>query len=345
MCNAALGDVVKVILYVIASFILAALMSPYLYEIGKAFAHVALSKDTADQVAWLAKKAGKAEFDTYFKRSLLLSAALLLVPLFYSLRLSEGTDPVKSGLWTLGRPGKFGQPLQRVRLGFLQALVGFLITTGFFFLMAWCLFALGWFEWKREPSTGKLLEAAGRAIKTAVGVSLVEEWFFRGALLGIFLRAFRPMTAITSLSLLFAAAHFLVPSDDAVVVDPRSAMAGFEMLGLIGERFLDPATLMQGFVTLFLVGVILGVARYGTASLWLPIGLHAGWVFASKIFGRMAMKRPDFPEEWTLYIGGRLTEGAIPLAFITLTGVVVGCYLRVIRSEDRGEKSEEAFAS
>ena len=56
---AALADVLKVILYVVASFALAAVISPYLYELGKGFAHVTLSKDTADEVNWLAERLEK----------------------------------------------------------------------------------------------------------------------------------------------------------------------------------------------------------------------------------------------------------------------------------------------
>ena len=45
---------------------------------------------------------------------------------------------------------------------------------------------------------------------------------------------------------------------------------------------------LAGFTTLLLIGVILAHARLSTRSLWLPIGLHAGWIFASGTFRQIA---------------------------------------------------------
>ena len=61
----------------------------------------------------------------------------------------------------------------------------------------------------RHPPTGSTVH------------SLIEEFIFRGALLGIFLRSFRPFWAILLLSILFSALHFLQPPDDiALFVKP-----------------------------------------------------------------------------------------------------------------------------
>lgn len=338
---AALADVLKVILYVVASFVLAAAISPYLFEIGKGFANVALSKDTADEVNWLAQKAGKADFNTYFKRSLLLSAIICLVPLFYSLDLRRHPRKRQKNPWSVGLPpnsipSKMGQPLAKSKLGILHTLAGFCITTGFFFLMGWFLLKLNWFTWQSDITRSLVFSSLGPAL----AVSLIEEFFFRGALLGIFLRAFRPGLAITFLSLLFASAHFLTPPGDAFVTDPRSSTAGFEMLVLVGQKFQQPLTILHSFVSLFLIGVILGVARYTTASLWLPIGLHAGWVFSSKLFARIADRRSDFPDEFNLYMGDKMTEGLIPLGAIIMTGIVTAAYLRIIRPKPPVEPTE-----
>ena len=45
---------------------------------------------------------------------------------------------------------------------------------------------------------------------------------------------------------------------------------------------------LAGFTTLFLIGLILADARLQTRSLWLPIGLHAGWILASGAFNKIA---------------------------------------------------------
>jgi membrane protease YdiL (CAAX protease family) len=342
---AALADVLKVILYVIASFVLAAAISPYLYEIGKGFANVALSKNTADKVTWLADKADKADFATYFKRSLFLSALVCLVPFFYSLDLRRDARKRRGHLGSVGFPphripSRMGQPLKKLRWGIFHSFAGFCLATGFFLFMAWFLFALNWFEWNRQPSSGQLWRSFGQAIKPAIGVSIVEELFFRGALLGIFLRAFRPSIAIVSLSLIFAAIHFLTPPDHFSISDPRSTGAGFEMLTLIGQRFLQPQAILHSFVSLFLVGVILGVARFGTASLWLPIGLHTGWVFSMKSFGQLTQRREDLPEKLNLYMGEIMNEGLVPIAILMMTGITVALYLKLLHQRPKEDLPE-----
>lgn len=342
---AAQADVLKVIIYVIASFVLAAAISPYLYEIGKGFANVALSKDTTDKLTWLADKADKADFASYFKRALLLSALICLVPLFYSLDLRRHARIRRGNPWSVGLPpnripSKMGQPLKKIRWGIFHSLAGFCLATGFFLFMTWFLFALNWFEWDQQPTLGQFWKAFGEAIKPAIGVSILEEFFFRGALLGIFLRAFRPSIAIVGLSIIFAATHFLTPPDHFLISDPRSAGAGFEMLSLIAQRFTQPEAILHSFVSLFLIGVILGVARYGTASLWLPIGLHVGWIFSIKMFGRLAQRREDFPEKFDLYMGKIMTEGLVPIGVLIMTGITVALYLKVLHLRPRKGLSE-----
>lgn len=329
----ALADVAKVLAYIVGSFILAALISAPLYEMGKGFADVALNKDTADELKWLAQKAEDAEFTRYFKRALMLAAVILLFPLIYALRLRS--DPRKLGNtpWSIYLPPEaiapaYGQPLQKPRWGILQLLTGFLLTSGLFLIMVWFLFYLNWFNWTAPPTKDAVLAASKKAITPAFFASLIEEILFRGALLGIFLRAFRPSIAIISLSFLFAAVHFLQPPSGAQVTDPTSIKAGFEMLRLIGERFLQPQLVLYEFVALFIVGLILAYSRFGTASLWLPIGLHAGWVFSLKMFNRLAERRSDLPKEYDLYMGHKMTEGLMPLGTLVITAGIIAIYIR-----------------
>ncbi|MGJ8696450.1 MAG: CPBP family intramembrane glutamic endopeptidase [Verrucomicrobiaceae bacterium] len=342
MRRSALGDVIKIVAYFVGAFVLAALITPPLYEIGKGFADVALEKDTADELKWLAGKAEKAEFDTYFKRALMLSAVLLLFPLISSLRMKMNPRKLQNTPWSVYLPQSSiasaqGQPLRNPRFGILQLLTGFLLGAGFFLALAWFLFHLNWFSWAKAPDKELLTLVGEKAIKPAIIVSIVEEVVFRGALLGIFLRAFRPGFAIISLSLLFAALHFLQPPDGATVSDPTSMKAGFEMLSLIGQRFMAPQAMLYEFASLFLVGLILGIARYGTASLWLPIGLHASWVFALKAFGNLTLRRPDLPQEFDIYIGRNLKEGILPLVTLAITGIVIALYIRFLRPPDPQE--------
>lgn len=336
MQKSALADVAKVLAYIVGAFILAALISSPLYEIGKNFADATLKKDAADELKWLAQKAHDAEFTRYFKRALMIAALLLLYPLIRSLRVHDdsqkiGDAPSVTPLLPEARSSNIGQPLQKPRWGALQLFTGFSLAFGIFLTMSWFLFSLDWFNWRTPPTGGSVLQAAKKATIPAVAASLIEEFLFRGALLTIFLRAFRPTFAITSLSFIFAAVHFLQPPTGAQVTDPTSVKAGFEMLQLIGARLLEPQALLYEFSALFLVGLILGYARFKTASLWLPIGLHAGWVFSLKMFKTLTSRCPDLPSEVDIYMGHKITEGIIPLAALTVTGLIVAIYARILK--------------
>ena len=50
-----LGDVFRILIYVSVSFLLAALISPLLFNAGKNFAEVFADKDTTDTFSWLGK--------------------------------------------------------------------------------------------------------------------------------------------------------------------------------------------------------------------------------------------------------------------------------------------------
>ena len=70
-------------------------------------------------------------------------------------------------------------------------------------------------------------------------------------------------------------------------------------------------------------GTVLGFARWRTSSLWLPIGLHAGWVLGNNLFLTMAvpLNQPD-PIARVL-VGGSLQDGLIPLVAMMLAGIVL----------------------
>jgi membrane protease YdiL (CAAX protease family) len=339
------SDVTKLLAYFVSCFLLAALISPWIYNAGMFLAEFTENGTENEFLDWLGGKARNAEFPTFFKRCLLLSALLLLVPLVFSLRLSRKPASLRDSPWSFYLPphavaGTQGQPLRNPPLGWLQLITGFLLAAGLLFGMGLILIAAGWFRWEEGANWG---EALKKATTTAIFASVAEELLFRGALLGIFLRAFRPFWAITLLSVLFALLHFLQPSDTLAIFDrsnpipdgatyinPEGSLAGFELLRLLGLRFLDPLPFLYEFATLTVVGLILAFARYATSSLWLPIGIHAGWVFAFRLFGKVT-DRGERDPSLELYIGANLKEGLIPLATLTVTAVLVYVYTLTLR--------------
>jgi membrane protease YdiL (CAAX protease family) len=239
-----------------------------------------------------------------------------------------------------------GQPLQRNPSGWFHLVTGFLLAAGFLLVSGWLMIQAGMFMWRdaQESVNGVAnpfvmeidwVKALRKAVPAAVAVSVFEEVLFRGVLFGIFLRAMRPAPAIASLSFLFAFVHFLEPPLGASVPDPEASNAGFVLLGQIFSNFADPMSLIGRFLVLAAVGVVLAMARWRTASLWLPIGLHAGWVFAFALFKASTWPVADLPQLARVLVGMSLLEGALPLVMVVMTGVVVGVLTRPVDEAER----------
>lgn len=334
MRDTAAQDVAKICGFVLLCFLAAAAFSPAVYQLGKGFALAMQHGDAGEFAGWLSEKALKADFPVYFKRTLMVTAFLLIVPLVYSLKMEVDPRKLRESRFSIYLPEivrdrRVGQPLAKNSEWWRHLGLGLLISCAVFLLMALFLIQLGWFQWKADASSAEAAKGFGKALLPAAVIAGVEEALFRGALLGVFLRAFKPRWAIALLALLFAAVHFLQPPDGAVVDAPGEPGSGFQMLQLIGEKFLQPEPMLYGFASLFLVGLILGHARVGTASLWLPIGLHAGWVISLKTFGSIAKRHPELPEKYDFFIGETLVEGAMPLVALTVTwGILMFLVLR-----------------
>ncbi|MEM9235941.1 MAG: CPBP family intramembrane glutamic endopeptidase, partial [Verrucomicrobiota bacterium] len=346
------SDVLKVFLYVAASLALGAALAPVVYNVGMGLAEVTEGKETNGLIEWLGRKAqdNKDNFPRFYDRALILSAFVLLFPLMAWMRMGREPGCHRDTPWSLRLPDSVvamdrGQPLQRNPNGWYHVVMGFILAAGFLLVSGWLMIQAGMFMWRdaEESVNGVanpfLMEidwkkALRKAVPTAIVVSCIEEVLFRGVLFGIFLRAMKPAPAIASLSFLFAFVHFLEPPLGATVPDPEAANAGFVLLGQIFRNFADPGSVIGRFLVLAAVGVVLAMARWRTASLWLPIGLHAGWVFAFTLFKASTWPVSDLPEVARLLVGMSLLEGALPLMMVVMTGVVVAV---LTRREDEAE--------
>jgi hypothetical protein len=70
-------------------------------------------------------------------------------------------------------------------------------------------------------------------------------------------------------------------------------------------------------------GCVLGFARWRTRSLWLPLGVHAGWALGNGLFLLLVvpLNQPD-PIARVL-VGASLSHGLIPVAVVALAGMVI----------------------
>lgn len=312
----------------VGSLLLAAALAPWIYNVGMTLAEVTATKDTNAVLDWLGRAAERSrdDFGRFFDRALLLAAVVLLVPLWRSLHRGARHCDTPWALWR-SRGGVVegaGQPLQPNRWGVWHGLLGFTLGAGGLLLVGASLVWAGFFEWRSlDPGRTDWRGLAEAALPTALVVAVLEETLFRGVLLGVFLRAMRPRAALIGLSLFFAAVHFLDAPAGVEVPDPEAADAGLVMLSAIGMHFLHPGSFMAEFVMLFAVGLVLAVARYRTASLWLPVGLHGGWILGQSVFGE-ATRVPTALPEWAGWlVGPSLQAGLLPLLAMLITGLVV----------------------
>ena len=308
------SEVLKVWLYAAASVLLGAWVSPLVYNAGKALAEVSSAKQTNGPLHWLAGICRAADFPKFFEASLLGSALLLLLPLLHWLqiraRAGEGRQVADRS-----RGWNGGQRLLDNPRWLRHAATGFLSVTAVFSLIAGCLILTGVFEWK-QPA-GSLAGIALRGFTTALGLAIFQELVFRGIALGIFLRAMRPLAAISLSALLFALVHFLNPPPGVNVLDPDASGVGFELLRKIASRLAEPRIVLITLAPLLALGAVLAYARWRTASLGLSIGLHSGWIFVNGVLTSVTATA-GFP---SLLSGLTSGQSLIPLAGILLTGL------------------------
>ena len=166
------------------------------------------------------------------------------------------------------------------------------------------------------------IERCVKALIAALSAGALEEIMFRGIVFKGILEERRPVAAFVAANLLYAAVHFIKPHEKIVLaeLDPR---AGIVHLVYSFQTFLDLPNLFPGLLGLFLIGLVLSYAFLRTGSLYLSIGLHAGWIFGLKtmrIYG-------DFSREDLGWLFGvsepKIVSGVFSWIGILAVGVIV----------------------
>lgn len=327
MRNAASGDVWKVWLYAAAALGLGAWVSPVLYDAGKALAEVSASKTTNGPLAWLAGVCREAGFAEFYKAAVLLAAVVLFLPWMEWLR-GRSSMPVAAGEGPWGLriprcvriPGR-GQRLWRNLRGPWQVCAGFLLVGGVMLPLGMVLVPAGFFT-MRHPGEGAVT-VFSRMILAAGAAALVMEVVFRGVAMGIFLRAMRPAVAIGMSAVLFALVFSMMPPRGWGLADPEASGAGFEVMRGMWLRFGDWRAMATGFLPMAVLGLVLSYARWRTASLWLPVGLHTGWLFGKRVLADLSVAGGNVVGTPDSAVAGQvLQQGVIPLLAIVLAGLL-----------------------
>ncbi len=288
-------DLRKLLLYLAGSLAIGALLTPPLFQWGHALADRGILPGVTGQ-----------GFHRYFSRIVEIIAILLLWPLARSLK-------VKS----LAELGLRWDTRWAARLAF-----GFLAAVALMAVMSLCLSAFGGVVIR--PTGQRLLGELPKVVFTAACVGFIEECIFRGAFLGLLQRSMSWKGALVASSLFFAVLHFIKPLKSEIAPGDVTWSSGFALIPSVFSQWSDPVMIGASFTTLLAVGWVLGRVTQRTQSLWLAIGLHAGWVFCVQGFGKFAYFAPGkLP-----WIGADIRTGIAPLITVIITGLVCRAWLK-----------------
>ena len=281
------------LVYLLATVLVGALLAPVLFW-------AAQSLVAQGSLTFLTR----FDFETFFHRALLIAAVVLLWPFTRSLSVRSFADLQieKNPRWR-----------RDLAAGFVLSAIPLLACGAI--LLATPIFSLrNAIDWS----------AVAKVAAAAAVVPLIEETFFRGLVLGILLKTGRRYIAILVTSALYSIIHFLkAPEHTSTNVTWTS---GFNSIAHAFVQFRDPLLVAAGFTTLFLIGWILADARLQTRSLWLSVGLHAGWIFTAGAFNKIALRKLiELP-----WLGKNLLVGIIPLAVAGLTWMIVRGWLKYV---------------
>jgi uncharacterized protein len=284
-------DAAKLLTYLVATVLLGALLAPPLFWTAQWFVEYG-------RLTFLAR----FDFETFFHRALLVAAVILVWPFARSLSL-RGLGDLQIETNRNWR--------RDLGTGFVCSAVPLICCAAI--LLATPVYSIkNLIDWA----------AVGKAVVAAAVVPLIEETFFRGFVLGILLKSGRRYFSMFLSSALYSIVHFLkAPEHTSTVVTWAS---GFNSIGHAFVQFGDPMLVAAGFTTLFLIGWILADARLRTRSLWLPIGLHAGWILTAGAFNKIARHDTTILP----WLGKNLLVGIIPLAVAGATWLIVRAWLR-----------------
>lgn len=298
-------DRAKVWLFAVAATVLGAAIAPWAYNLGKALAETTDGKTTNAVVEHLADWCRRGGISWYFKGAWLLAAMLLAIPLT---------------LWTQSRSasGRAGVRLRWHGAG--GVLTGLLAATLLAAAVGGALILAGSFLWRGADAAALLAQV--RLLPWLLGGVILHELLFRGLILGALLRTQQPVAAILQAAVLWALVVMLIPPAGAAVGNPDGVGAGFELLAGQLKLLADPAQALAVLLPAGVLGVVLGLARWRTRSLWLPIGFHAGWMIANQLFLTITTALPQSDPIARLLTGATLAQGIFAAVALALTGVL-----------------------
>jgi len=133
-----------------------------------------------------------------------------------------------------------------------------------------------------RASTADFWKAFGIALGVSILVGFIEEIFFRGIMFQGLRADLGASVAAILAGIVYALGHFLRPRE-LPSVSGSDPLGGFKVMIHSLDRFGNFREIFPFAIGLFLIGILLTVAYLRTSALFLPMGLHAGFVFFAKL--------------------------------------------------------------
>ena len=329
------SDFSKVILFCTLTIIASAIASPWIYNVGMLLAEVGKSRALNPLLDWLANRCADATFASFYNYTLLGCAIILAGPFIMWCKLSNQSSLQPSKPWRIRLPTSAntrqnGQALCRNPKAKLHLVIGFLITGSLVSISIYLLEMIAWFSFIQPADYWGAIRSG---LLSAIVITVVSEWLFRGILMGIFIRAMRPAMAMVFISLFYAIIYSLLPTGNEIIANPDKADAGFRMIITIAENLLTPEKFTFSFMLLFSLGLVLAYARYRTASLWLPIGLHYGFIFPYQALQQLTESGTQHSPLSRLLIGADGRSGLLPFCLLLLSALLVHVFIQLSESK------------
>ncbi len=241
-------------------------------------------------------------FHRYFSRSVQISALLMLWPAFRWI-----------GIRCAGELGLEPNPFR-----WRDLLAGLGIALVPVLLLAGGYLACDVYRFKKEFALGGVVRILG----TAGAVAVLEEFLFRGVLLGLCLRSMKPVVAVLLSSAVFAVVHFMRVAKEASE-EVVTWGSGFGQLPQVFSSAPPWPLLGWGMLSLLVAGILLALAALRTRSLFLPVGIHAGWILGQQGLQWAAKFRVRPPEALLPWVGPNVVSGAVPTGVISLSVLLI----------------------
>ena len=285
-------DGTKTLQAIFGALVAAILCLPISLRLARALVEITAGKQTNRVLSVVSDFFQKATLPDVFRLNFILFLIVTCLFLFARLRKSLGLISVHKRPWSLFIHANDyvhmrRDPLRKNPIAFRHAIAGFLLSCVLVILVAWYFYRGSLFDGQTAGSLVPILWKICGALFAALMIEIV----LRGVLLGIWLRHASPLVAIIFVALIGSLHCFL--QSPANWIDPQEVnlTTGFSIVKAMFLHGLSEKEPWTNFIPIFSMGMVLGLARYRSSSLWLSCGLHLGvsmcgvlWSFhASKV--------------------------------------------------------------